>query len=277
MEDFSLDDFRKSNLELWNNWAQINAASSTYDLEGFKQGNVGLNPLELAEVGDVAGKTLLHLQCHFGKDTLSWARLGATVTGADFSDKAIELARSLAAEMSIPATFVQSDLYALPKVLQGQFDIVFTSYGAISWLSDIYGWARVASHFLKPGGTLYIADFHPFAYVLDNKEGSDELHVMYPYKSPLDKPLRFETKGNYADPSSEYRGVEYTWNHTLGDIVTAIIQAGMKIEFLHEHHFSVEGTMWKGLEQSEDGYYRLNDPLLRDAVPLLFSIRAIKE
>jgi SAM-dependent methyltransferase len=178
--------------------------------------------------------------------------------------------------MGISATFVQSDLYALPDVLQGQFDIVFTSYGAISWLPDIYGWARVAAHFLKPGGTFYIAEFHPFAYVFDNKEGSDDLHIMYPYSSPIDTPLRFETKGNYADPSSDYQGVEHTWNHSLGDIVTSLIQSGMTIEFLHEHHFTVEETLWTGLESSGDGYYRFSDPVKRAAIPLLFSIRAKK-
>lgn len=271
-----MDEYRNSNLELWNNWAEINAASDSYDVASFKQGKRSLHSLELEEVGDVAGKTLLHLQCHFGKDTLSWAQLGATVTGVDFSDTAIALARSLSKEMNIPATFVQSDLFALPDVLQGQFDVVYTSYGAISWLNDIQRWAQIASHFLKPGGTFYVAEFHPFAFVLDNKEGDTNLHISYPYRSALDTPLRFETKGNYADPSSEYTGVEYTWNHTLGDIVTSLIDAGLRIEFLHEHHFSVEGTMWKGLVKSEDGYYRFSDPLQRDGIPLLFSIRAIK-
>lgn len=272
-----MDEYRQSNLKLWNSWAEVNAASKSYDVEGFKAGKNSLRPLELGEVGDVAGKTLLHLQCHFGKDTMSWARLGATVTGVDFSDTAIALARSLSAELNIPATFVQSDIYALPDVLEGQFDIVYVSYGAISWLPDIFKWARVVSHFLKQGGTFYMAEFHPFAFVMDNIEGSDALHIMYPYSSPLDKPLRFETKGNYADPDSEVEGVEHTWNHGMGEILNALIQAGLRIEFLHEHHFSVEGTMWKGLEPGQDGYFRFSDPVQREAVPLLFSVRATKE
>jgi SAM-dependent methyltransferase len=272
-----VDEYRKSNLELWNSWAEINAASRTYDIEGFKRGKSSLHPLELEEVGDVDGKTLLHLQCHFGKDTLSWARLGAIVTGVDFSDKAIEMARELADELGIPAKFVQSDLYDLPNVLEGKFDLVFTSYGAIAWLPDVYRWARVAAHFLKPGGTFYMAEFHPFVAVMENREGSDELHIAYAYTNTPDRPLRFETKGNYADPEAEHEGVEYSWNHSLGDIVTALIQAGLRIEFLHEHHFSVEGNMWRDTEQSEDGYFRFKDPVQREAIPLIFSIRAKKE
>ena len=272
-----MDKYRKANLELWNSWAGINAASTSYDVAGFKSGKTGLHPLELEEVGDVAGKTLLHLQCHFGKDTLSWARLGAVVTGVDFSDNAIRIAHDLARELGISAKFVQSDLYELPNVLDGEFDVVFTSYGAIAWLPDVYEWARVAAHFLKPGGTFYIAEFHPFAAVLENREGSEDLYVAYAYTSPPEKPLRFETKGNYADPDADHEGVEYSWNHSIGDIVSALIQAGLRIEFLHEHHFSVEGNMWRGTEQGEDGYYRFKDPVQRDAIPLMFSIKAKKE
>ncbi len=270
-----MDEYRKANLELWNNWAQINVASRTYNVQGFKEGKTSLNSLELEEVVNVAGKSLLHLQCHFGKDTLSWARLGATVTGADFSDAAIELARALATELEIPAQFVLSDLYNLPNVLDGQFDIVYTSYGAISWLPDMDAWARVAAHFLKPGGTFYVADFHPFAYVFDNSEDGEGLRVFYPYSSPQDKPLRFETKGNYADSESDYQGIEYGWNHSISDIVNALIKAGLQIEYLHEHHFSVDGSMFKSLIP-DGSYYVLKNPIEREAIPLLFSIRATK-
>jgi SAM-dependent methyltransferase len=272
-----VDKYREANLELWNNWAEINVASEAYNVEAFKKGKSSLNSLDREEVGDVAGKSLLHLQCHFGKDTLSWARLGATVTGADFSDRAIELARELAADVGIPATFVLSDLYGLPDALNGEFDIVYTSYGAISWLPDIERWARVAAHFLKPDGMFYIADFHPFAYVFENVEGGEGLHVVYPYKSPQDSPLRFETQGNYADPGADYKGIEYGWNHALGEIVTALIKAGLRVEFLHEHHFSVDGNMFKGFEPWGDGYYRLKDPVLRAAIPVMFSIKAWRD
>ena len=270
-----MDEYREANLELWNNWAKINAASDTYDLEGFRQGKISLGPLELEEVGDVAGKSLLHLQCHFGKDTMSWARLGATVTGADFSDEAIGLAQSLAAEVGIPAHFVLSDLYNLPNVLEGEFDIVYTTYGALGWLPDMDGWGRVAAHFVKPGGFLYVADFHPSLMVFDDPEDGEGLRLAYAYRTPPDKPLRFESKGNYADPNADYQGIEYGWNHTMGDIVNGLINAGLQIDFLHEHHFTGDGNLFKALQPDADArYYTLKNPIEREAVPLMFSIKA---
>jgi SAM-dependent methyltransferase len=277
-----MDQYRKANLDLWNNWAQLHLGSKVYDVESFKAGRSSLRSIELEELGDVRGKTLLHLQCHFGKDTMSWARLGATVTGVDFSDKAIEIARQLSAELAIPATFVLSDIYDLPDVLSGQFDIVFVSYGAIYWLNDLDEWARIAASYLKPGGVLYIAEFHPFLMVFDDNEGGNadsneddqNLKIAYPYGST--EPLRFETQGSYAAPDADYRGVEYGWNHTMGDIMNAIIKAGLQIEFLHEHHVSVDGGTLKALEPAGEGLFQLKNPLERAAIPLMFSIRAHK-
>src|SRR3954453_8227745 len=163
-----MDNRIAANRRLWNEWARINQESDFYDMAGFRAGQTSLKPLELEEVGDVAGKSLLHLQCHFGKDTMSWARLGATVTGADFSDQAIALAQSLATELGLPARFVLSDLYNLPNALEGEFDIVYTTYGALGWLPDMDAWGRAASHFVKPGGFFYVADFHPFLMVYDD-------------------------------------------------------------------------------------------------------------
>lgn len=271
-----MDEYRQANHELWNEWADIHVESELYNVEAFKEGKNSLNTLELEEVGDVAGKTLLHLQCHFGKDTLSWARLGAEVTGADFSERAIGHARRLSEEIGVPATFVCSDLYALPDALQGQYDIVFTSYGAISWLSDIRGWARVVNHFLKPGGLFYIAEFHPTAYCFENRDvpGDTTLQLQYPYfYSPT--PLRFETKGSYAAPDSDFQGIEYNWSHPLSDIVSALTEVGLRIEFLHEFPFSVDGSMFAGMEKGEDGYWRLKGQAIE--LPLMFSIRARKE
>jgi SAM-dependent methyltransferase len=170
-----MDDYLAANRALWDEWTAIHEASSFYDLEGFKAGRSGgsggsggsrLRPYEVAEVGEVGGKSLLHLQCHFGIDTLSWARLGARVTGADFSHRAIELARSIAAELDLDATFVRSDLYDLPSVLDGQFDVVYTSRGVLGWLPDLERWAAVVAHFLRPGGVFYITEIHPVALPL---------------------------------------------------------------------------------------------------------------
>ncbi|MDQ6692868.1 MAG: class I SAM-dependent methyltransferase [Chloroflexota bacterium] len=269
-----MDEYRKSNLQLWNNWAELHVGSATYDVESFKAGKNSLNSIELDELGDVRGKTLLHLQCHFGKDTMSWARLGAVVTGADFSDKAIEIARGLSAELDIPATFVLSDIYALPAVLSAQFDIVFTSYGAIYWLNDMDEWARIAAGYLKPGGVFYVAEFHPFLMVFDTTPDEQNLKITYPYSSP--EPQRFETQGSYAAPAAGYTGVEYGWSHSMSDIINALIKAGLRIEFLHEHHLSVDGGSFKAMEPTGDGWFRLKDPVEQAAVPLMFSIRAHK-
>lgn len=271
-----MEEYRKSNLELWNNWALLHVSSATYDVASFKAGKNSLGSIELEEVGDVAGKTLLHLQCHFGKDTLSWARLGATVTGVDFSDKAIGIARDLSAELGVPATFVLSDIYDLTNVLSGQFDIVFVSYGAIYWLNDLDEWARIAASYLKPGGIFYIAEFHPFAMVFYDAEDGQSLRVAFPSRSRSDEPLRFETHGSYGAPDADYRGVEYGWNHSMSDIINALIKAGLQFEFLHEHHVTGDGAMFKALDPTGDGWYHLKDPVERAAIPLMFSIRAHK-
>ncbi|MEO6458104.1 MAG: class I SAM-dependent methyltransferase, partial [Chloroflexia bacterium] len=145
-----MNEYTQSNQRLWDRWTELHETSEMYDVAGFKPDGSRLGRIEREELGDVTGKSLLHLQCHFGLDTLSWAGLGAVVTGVDFSEKAITLARSLSVKLGVPATFVQSDIYDLPDNLSGQFDIIFTSHGVLWWLPDIEAWAKVGSHFLKP-------------------------------------------------------------------------------------------------------------------------------
>lgn len=266
-----MEEFKLSNQTLWNNWTEIHEKSAFYDLEGFKAGRQSLKPTEIGELGDVSGKSLLHLQCHFGQDTLSWARLGATVTGADFSDRAIELARSLAAELDIDARFVQSDLYRLPDVLGGEFDIVYTSYGVLYWLPDLPRWGEIVARYLKPGGTFYIVEYHPFSYVFENEDVTD-LQVAYPYFGDQE-PLRFDTHGSYADPEADFHFVEYGWQHTLGDILNSLIDAGLRIGYLHEFPYSWEQRL-PFQEQDQDGAWRL--PESERAIPLMFSLKAMK-
>lgn len=266
---------KQANLNLWNEWAVIHEKSASYDVESFRAGKLSLTPLELEEVGDVKGKSLLHLQCHFGKDTLSWARLGAVVTGVDFSDKAIEIARRLSEELKIPADFILSDIYGLPDVLSGQFDIVFTSYGVLCWLPDIGRWAQIVAHFLRPDGLFYIAEFHPFAYVFDDEADTPELRLRYPYFSQPG-PLAFTDGKSYADPNVPVsQPVHYNWDHRLGEIVTALIDAGLRIEFLHELPYTVDGSMLPFMQHGEDGCYRLSKD--DGMIPLMFSIRARRE
>jgi SAM-dependent methyltransferase len=265
--------YLETNRRHWDEVVPIHASSDFYDVASFKAGKTGLNPLELEEVGDVKGKSLLHLQCHFGLDTLAWAREGATVTGVDFSEQAIETARALAADIGAEAQFVVSDVYNLPDRLTGQFDIVFTSYGVLGWLPDMTRWAQVVAHFVGPGGTFYIVEFHPFAWVFDDAPGVTGLNVRYPY-FPSREPLRFEDEGTYADPAAqiEHRAT-YSWPHTLGDIVTALVDAGLRIDFLHEFPFSPY-QCWPFTELVGDREVRLKTH--DGSVPLLFSIKATK-
>ena len=189
-----LDEFVKANLGLWNEWTAIHETSEFYDLEGFRAGRSSLHSIERDELGEVAGKRLLHLQCHFGLDTLSWARLGATVTGVDFSGRAIALARSLSAELALPATFVQSTVDELQSNLTGAFDVVFTSYGAIEWLADLQRWAQTIAHFLAPDGAFSMVELHPLARTLDDLDTHPELRVVGPY-FPASRPRRRRSPG----------------------------------------------------------------------------------
>jgi SAM-dependent methyltransferase len=226
-----MDEFLENNRSLWNGWTRLHKPSRFYDVESFRAGRSTLKPLELEEVGDVTGKTLLHLQCHFGLDTLSWARRGAArVAGADFSEEAINFARSLATELELPARFVRSNVYDLPAALEDRFDIVYTSYGVLSWLPELDPWAAVVAHFLKPGGFFYIAEYHPFVFML----GEDNRTFEYPYfHTP--EPIKLHATGSYAEPNAPgFSHTEYNWSHSLADVVNAVIRAGLRLEFLHE-------------------------------------------
>ena len=265
-----MDNYLLSNQALWDEWTTINAGSKMYDLEGFKAGRNSLKALERQEVGDVQGKSLLHLQCHFGFDSLSWARLGARVTGVDFSPQAVRLARSLSTELNIPARFLCSDLYALPEQLDEQFDVVFTSYGVLTWLPNRVRWAQIVARYLKPGGIFYIAEFHPFAMVLN--DGAAQPEMFYSYFD--EGPTVCEVHGSYADPTAETQTrVSYEWSYPLGEVVTNLIAAGLRIQFLHEWPYSCY-QMFSYLVQGPDGLWRLPDGM--KSLPLQFSIRAEK-
>jgi SAM-dependent methyltransferase len=267
-----MEEYTEANRARWDELVPIHLRSAYYDVDGFKSGRLSLSPVEREELGGVEGLSLLHLQCHFGLDTLSWARLGARVVGVDFSEKAIGAAQALAAELGIDARFVCSDVNDLPNVLEEQFDIVFTSYGVLCWLPDIEQWANVAAHFLLPGGTFHIVEFHPFACVFDDE--GEVLRLRYPYFSSSE-PLIFEGgAGSYADRGAELRtNVVYSWTHSLSEVLNAIISAGLSIDFLHE--FSVSPEAFRpGMERGPDGVYRLKEH--GESIPLLFSIKATK-
>ncbi len=265
-----MDEHIIENRELWNELTPIHIRSEFYDVDGFKNGRCTLGSIEMEELGDVSGKSMLHLQCHFGLDTLSWARLGAKVTGMDFSDKSIELARSLSEELGIKADFICCNIYDLPENLSGKFDIVYTSGGVLCWLPDLKRWAEIISHFLKPGGFFYILEGHPFSCVFDDSPDATELKVKYSYfHTP--EPAEWEPEGDYADPDAVVTHGSYEWTHDMGDIINSLISSGLRIEYLHE--FPVTG--YKALtfmEQDEIGWWRIKG----DNIPLTFSLRATR-
>jgi len=268
-----MDEYLKANRELWNKLAKIHHKSEFYDVEGFLKGNQSLDPIEIEELSDLSGKKLLHLMCHFGMDTLSLARLGADTTGVDFSSEAIELAKELCVSAKIEARFVCSNVYDLPKNLDGKFDIVFTSGGVLIWLPDLKKWARIIAHFLKPGGFFYIREFHPFGYVFDDDEDVTELRVKYPYFQGKE-PLMFEDEGTYADKDAKTGKIpSYEWNHRISEIINVLIDAGLTINFFNE--FPI--TTYKALPfmiEKERGRWVL--PENEDKVPLMFSLKATR-
>lgn len=268
------NDYMKVNRKRWDELVGIHKKSEFYDVAGFKAGRISVSELERQELGDVAGKSLLHLQCHFGMDTMSWARLGAKVTGVDYSEKAIALARSLAAELNIEANFVCSNIYDLVREekLSGQFDIVYTAQGVLGWLPDLEEWAKTIAHYLKPGGTFYILEGHPFIWMIDEKK--EGFTVGYPYFT--DEALKFEEEYSYASSQVLVNKTEYGWNHSFSEIIDSLLSQGLSLEFFHEFPF----CGWKPfpeMERSADGWYRFKDESKRNLLPMMFSLRASKK
>ncbi|MBA9004503.1 class I SAM-dependent methyltransferase [Thermomonospora cellulosilytica] len=263
-------DYITVNKALWDERVPIHLASDFYDVAGFKAGGQALREFELAEVGEVAGRRLVHLQCHFGLDTLSWARRGAQVTGLDFSEKAVEAARALADEVGLPARFVTADVYDAPTVLGETYDIVYTGLGALCWLPDIDRWARVVASLLHPGGFAYLAEFHPFADTLDDAEGRT---VAFDYFAEGPQVWDEPGMGSYADPQAPVRhtrSIEFA--HGLGEVVTALATAGLRIDFLHEH----DHTLWQRFSTLERHGIAYRIPEGRPRIPLMYSLRATK-
>lgn len=259
----------------WEERAAHHPDTAHYDIDAFLDGESSLYPLEREELGDAVGlgTSLLHLQCHLGTDTLSWAREGAEVVGVDFSPEALEFARDLAAETGLAdrAEFVEADVLDLDR----EFDVVFTTYGVLFWLPDIEAWADTVARHLADGGTFYIAELHPFTGMLENvSDGAAEFAHPYFHE---DEPLRFDIDGSYADEDAEFEATTtYEWAHGLGEIVTALCEAGLRIEFLHEHPWA-EFRMWEALEVDEEGRWWLPEDDETPDLPLTFSIRARKE
>ncbi len=268
--------YLSDNLANWNSRVPLHLSGDFYDIPGFLAGRTALKQIDLREMGPVDGRTLLHLQCHFGQDTLSWARRGALVTGLDFSAPAIDAARELADRAGLQAEFVCADAYDAPTALQGRtFDIVTTGVGALCWLPDIRRWAEVVARCLVPGGLLYVREGHPSLWSLDPAPGAPhDTGILHPYFE-TDTPITEVEDTTYGGGSEPLDNpTSHCWNHGLGEILTALFDAGLQLEMFHEHRVSD----WQALPQmvkTDDGMWALPEAQ-RDLVPLMYSLRARK-
>lgn len=258
-------DYLAVNRASWNWRTGQHFHSRFYDVESFLAGKNSLNEIEMNLLGDVRDKTVLHLQCHFGQDTLSLARLGAKIFGVDLSDEAIRKAGELNAKLGLDAGFLCSDVYDLPNRLDQKFDIVFTSYGVLGWLPDMNRWASVVGHFLKPGGVFVMVEFHPVVWMFDEHFTKIE----YAYDSP--EPF-IETVGTYTDTTDASQFTTVSWNHGLGNVVTSLIRHGVTIDRLTEYDYSPYDIFPDAVE-SEPGKFRILD----GKIPLTYSIKGYKQ
>ena len=258
----------------WDERATIHARDTTddYMLARFRAGEDALHTIEAAELGDISGKRVLHLQCHIGRDTLCLVRRGAVATGLDFSSVALDVARRLSSETGLKADFVQGTVDEAPRLTPGPFDLVFTTWGTICWLPDITVWARVIASVLVPGGELYFADAHPSFLVLEEHAGT--LVPMHDFQTPAERPLEFSDPTTYTgDPTIMTHQPTREWIHSLSTILGALIDAGLTITMFREH----EVLPWQGLSSlvpASERLWRLPDRYPR--IPLSISVRAKK-
>ena len=258
-------DYFDINKRTWNDKVKVHSKSEMYDLDAFKVGKSSLMAYELKALGEVKGKSLLHLQCHFGQDTLSWSRLGAKSVGVDLSDEGIKLAQELNEELQLNAEFVCCNVLDTSKYVSETFDIVFTSYGVIGWLPDLKPWAKMIAERLKKGGVFYIVEFHPIVWMFDYLEEKPVMKYGYMQEEVIYE----EYEGTYADTDSKMISKEYGWNHGLGEVITALTEAGLHIDYLNEHNESPYNVL-PNLVETKSGNYVTKDKLY----PLIFEIKA---
>ena len=261
------EDYFEVNRQTWNEKVKIHSKSNMYDLDAFKNGKSSLMEYELNALGDVKGKSLLHLQCHFGQDTLSWSRAGANCVGVDLSDEGIALAKSLNKELQLDAEFVRCNVLDTSKHVKELFDIVFKSYGVIGWLPDLKPWGKMIAERLKKGGTFYMVEFHPIVWMFDYLNGKQVMKYGY----MQDEAIYEEYEGTYANQDSKITSKEYGWNHGLSEVVNALIEAGLKIDYLNEYDESPYNVL-PDLVETKSGNYATKDKLY----PLIFEIKATK-
>ncbi|MGJ8664235.1 MAG: class I SAM-dependent methyltransferase [Marinicella sp.] len=251
----------KTNKTSWNKRVETHFNSKFYDVPAFLSGNTSLNEIELTGLAEVKGQSMLHLQCHFGLDSLSWARMGADVTGVDISDEAIKKAEELNSQCNLAARFVATDVYAYGATNPQKFDVVFTSYGAICWLPDINKWAQIVAQCLKSGGQLYMVEFHP---IIDLMAGYNYFHRAEP---------DIELEDTYTENCDGTKHEFAVWTHTVSDVISALIKAGLSIKEVQEFDYSPYNC-FAGMEEKQPGKFYLEHK--GNHVPMVYSIKATK-
>jgi 2-polyprenyl-3-methyl-5-hydroxy-6-metoxy-1,4-benzoquinol methylase len=255
------------NRTLWNKRVSVHVESDFYKMQEFINGKSSLNSIELELLGDVKDKTILHLQCHFGQDSLSLSRMGALVTGVDFSDAAIHKARELNIQLDTNAEFICCDVYSLKEHLDKKFDIVFTSYGTIGWLPDMDRWAHLISHFLKPGGSFVFAEFHPTVWMFDD----NIKEIKYSYFNT--GPIILDSQGTYTNREADIKAKEYGWNHSLEEVIMALLNQGLRITAFHEFNYSPYNC-FKNMVKGEDHQFYFEH--IGNKMPMVYALTAAK-
>lgn len=262
------DNYLEINKQSWNARTAAHLESDFYDVKGFLKGNSSLKSIELGLLGDIRGKSILHLQCHFGQDSISLAKMGAKVTAVDLSDQSIASAKELAEKSAEQVTFICCDVYDVPNHLNEQFDIVYTSYGVISWLPDLDRWAKVITDFLKPGGKFVFVEFHPVVWMFD--DNFEKVAYNYFNSGAI---LETET-GTYADKNAEISQDYMIWNHGMGEVLTALIKNKLEINSLEEFDYSPYNCL-KDMLEVEPGKYRIAH--LENRIPMVYAVMATKK
>ena len=260
-------DYAEINKNSWNKKVDIHVNSDFYDNDNFLKGKSSLNKFELDLLGDLKGKSILHLQCHFGQDTISLARMGATATGIDLSDKAIDTARKFNEQLGTNAEFICCNIYDLPNHLDKTFDYVFTSYGTIGWLPDMNKWAEIVARYLKPGGQFVLVEFHPVVWMFDDNFEK----ITYKYSSP--DPIIETYEGTYAQPDSDIKSEYVMWNHGIAEVVKNLLKHNLSIESMEEYDYSPYAC-FNNIVEFENGKYHIKN--FGDKVPYVYSIVAKK-
>lgn len=261
-------DYLAINKKLWNDKTEVHYKSDFYDVKSFIEGKDSLNPIEIGLLGDIKGKKILHLQCHFGMDTISLSRRGAIVTGIDLSDKSMARAQELKEKTGSDVRFIESDVYNLHEKLDEKFDLVYTSYGVVGWLPDMDRWAKTISRFLLPGGKFIMVEFHPVVWMFDD----DFEKIAYNYVDS--EPIVEEYEGTYTDRNAKIKSKAVSWNHGLASVLNALIKNGMVITGFSEYDYSPYDCFKHTVRIAERNFQIKG---LENKIPMLYSVTAIKK